>query len=106
MVRYFGLNDKRVESIMQTLHDEHLQIFKDLSNLTMNLKLESGKEVQQMGQVESGGKSEENLRLKEELAEMQEQMRELEEENKKYLDMIIRHSKGESVKNVPQKQQQ
>jgi hypothetical protein len=35
--------------------------------------------------------------LRQELLELQEQVQQLEGENKKYLDMIIRHSKGNGI---------
>lgn len=37
------------------------------------------------------------IRLRQELQELQQYTKELEQENKKYLDMLIRYTKGERI---------
>ncbi|CAD8115598.1 unnamed protein product [Paramecium primaurelia] len=100
IIKHFKVNDKHLDVIITKIHDMHLQIFNDMSNVILNIKPQSKNTSQiiennkQINQSQQGDKTVEN-RLRQELSELQQQNTELEKENKRYLDLLIKHSKGD-----------
>ncbi|CAD8185467.1 unnamed protein product [Paramecium pentaurelia] len=100
IIKYFKVNDKKLDVIITKIHDMHLQIFNDMSNVIQNFKPQSKNQSlindnkKQVNQSQQGDKTIEN-RLRLELSELQQQNAELEKENKRYLDLLIKHSKGD-----------
>ncbi|CAD8178548.1 unnamed protein product [Paramecium octaurelia] len=100
IIKYFKANDKKLDAIITKIHDMHLQIFNDMSNVISNVKPQSKNTSQiienkkQVNQQQQGDKTVEN-RLRLELSELQQQNAELEKENKRYIDLLIKHSKGD-----------
>ncbi|CAD8107064.1 unnamed protein product [Paramecium sonneborni] len=100
IMKHFKVNDKKLDVIITKIHDMHLQIFNDMSNVIQNHKSQSKNTSQvienkkQVNQIQQGDKAVEN-RLRQELSELQQQNAELEKENKRYLDLLIKHSKGD-----------
>ncbi|CAD8202164.1 unnamed protein product [Paramecium pentaurelia] len=104
ILKYFKSNEKKLDLIFSKIHDMHLSIFNDMSNVIQNVK-PSSKNTSQLqinqkqldqSQQQQVDKSVEN-RLRQELKELQQINNELESENKRYLDLLIKHSKGEKV---------
>ncbi|CAD8170031.1 unnamed protein product [Paramecium pentaurelia] len=100
IIKHFKVNDKHLDVIITKIHAMHLQIFNDMSNVILNIKPQSKNTSQiiennkQVNQSQQGDKTVEN-RLRQELSELQQQNTELEKENKRYLDLLIKHSKGD-----------
>ncbi|CAD8197563.1 unnamed protein product [Paramecium octaurelia] len=100
IIKHFKVNDKSLDAIITKIHDMHLSIFNDMSNVIQNVKPQSKNTSQiadnkkQVNQPQQGDKAVEN-RLRLELSELQQQNAELEKENKRYLDLLIKHSKGD-----------
>ncbi|CAK88677.1 unnamed protein product (macronuclear) [Paramecium tetraurelia] len=100
IIKHFKANDKSLDVIITKIHDMHLSIFNDLFNVIQNVKPQSKNTSQivdnkkQVNQPQQGDKAVEN-RLRLELSELQQQNAELEKENKRYLDLLIKHSKGD-----------
>ncbi|CAK60189.1 unnamed protein product (macronuclear) [Paramecium tetraurelia] len=104
ILKYFKSNEKKLDLIFTKIHDMHLSIFNDMSNVIQSVKSSSKNTSQlqinqkqlDLSQQQQPDKSVEN-RLRQELKELQQINNELENENKKYLDLLIKHSKGEKV---------
>ncbi|CAD8081062.1 unnamed protein product [Paramecium sonneborni] len=101
-IRYFKLTDKKLEQILTKLHDQHQQIFTDMSNVIMNVKdNQSIQSIQKKIQEANTGQLYQDKgteqRLRQELQELQTYNREIEQENKAYLELLIKFGKGEKI---------
>ncbi|CAD8162010.1 unnamed protein product [Paramecium pentaurelia] len=101
-LRYFKLTDRKLEQIITKLHDQHQQIFTDMSNIIMNVRdnqqiqLIDKKQLEiNQGQLKQDKGTEQ--RLRQELQELQSYTREIEQENKSYLELLIKFGKGEKI---------
>ncbi|CAD8151655.1 unnamed protein product [Paramecium octaurelia] len=101
-IRYFKLTDKKLEQILTKLHDQHQQIFTDMSNVIMNVRdNQSIQSIQKKLLETNSGQSNQDKgteqRLRQELQELQQYTREIEQENKAYLELLIKFGKGEKI---------
>ncbi|CAD8087342.1 unnamed protein product [Paramecium sonneborni] len=101
-IRYFKLTDKKLEQILTKLHDQHEQIFTDMSNVIMNMKdNQSIQSIQKKIQDVNSGQLNQDKgteqRLRQELQELQTYIKEIEQENKSYLELLIKFGKGEKI---------
>ncbi|KRX10318.1 hypothetical protein PPERSA_02735 [Pseudocohnilembus persalinus] len=95
--------DPRIVEITQTLHDQHFGIFKDMSALIQNMENSNTNNNQKVNQKKNDQQQQQQLpqnleHWRSENQELREQIAQLEEENKKYLDLIIKRSKQDNVK--------
>ncbi|CAD8118698.1 unnamed protein product [Paramecium sonneborni] len=106
ILKHFKQNNKQLDFIFTKIHDIHLSIFNDLSNVVQNVKSTSKNTSQlQLNQKQldlSQQQPEKGVinRLRQELVELQQINNELEKENKRYLDLLIKHSQGEKESKI------
>lgn len=118
-------SDKQLAEVLKSIREEHNDIIDNLLEIIMNLKPFIGKDANTMQTEVAQAQKETNEVLaaaqnlekemqahiseKEELKrqyehqklELQKQVEALEEENKRYLDTIIKHSKGANIGGIP-----
>ncbi|CAD8085067.1 unnamed protein product [Paramecium sonneborni] len=107
IIEYTQNLDQKVSSYLQMVHDDHANIFKELTNII--LSQDSMNPVSQY--IEKLEKQELLIKqLESDLQEQQQTIQMCQEENQKYLDLIIRHGKAnydskQSYQNFQQQQQ-
>ncbi|CAD8085793.1 unnamed protein product [Paramecium sonneborni] len=103
IIEYTQNLDQKMSAILQMVHDDHANIFKELTNII--LSQDSINPVSQY--IEKLEKQELLIKqLESDLQEQQQTIQMCQEENQKYLDLIIRHGKTNYDSKQPQQNYQ
>ncbi|CAK69530.1 unnamed protein product (macronuclear) [Paramecium tetraurelia] len=108
IIEYAQSLDQKVGAFFQMVHDDHANIFKELTNIIL-----SQDAINPVSQYIEKLEKQEYLikQLESDLQEQQQTIQMCQEENQKYLDLIIRHGKAsydskQPQQNLQQQQQQ
>ncbi|CAD8177085.1 unnamed protein product [Paramecium pentaurelia] len=105
IIEYTQNLDQKVGALFQMVHDDHANIFKELTNIIL-----SQDTINPVSQYIEKLEKQEYLikQLESDLQEQQQTIQMCQEENQKYLDLIIRHGKAnyDSKQGYPNLQQQ
>ncbi|CAD8172766.1 unnamed protein product [Paramecium octaurelia] len=108
IIEYAQSLDQKVGAFFQMVHDDHANIFKELTNIIL-----SQDAINPVSQYIEKLEKQEYLikQLESDLQEQQQTIQMCQEENQKYLDLIIRHGKAsydskQPHQNLQQQQQQ
>ncbi|CAD8077242.1 unnamed protein product [Paramecium primaurelia] len=108
IIEYTQNLDQKVGALFQMVHDDHANIFKELTNIIL-----SQDTINPVSQYIEKLEKQEYLikQLESDLQEQQQTIQMCQEENQKYLDLIIRHGKAnydskQGYSNLQQQQQQ